>query len=72
MDRQYTHNLLDRLTPEQFEAVANLLRIMVEPAAGANPATSPDDASKSTSTDERGIVHGEGLPDTDVLRKFGL
>jgi len=81
MDRQQAHQLLDRLGPAQFTAVAQLLEVLAtgpeplmhslsqapieEEEITAETAASLDRARASLARDE-GISHEE------VLREFGL
>ncbi|MDX2181500.1 MAG: hypothetical protein SFV18_18035 [Bryobacteraceae bacterium] len=72
MDRARAPELLDRLTPAQFEAVERLLGVMADPWSElpvedeeVNPATARalDEARLSLS-------RGEGIPHEEVLREF--
>jgi hypothetical protein len=82
MDRQYAHELLDRLGPTQFSAVAQLL----EALAGGPPqrlsealAQAPreeDEITPETATAlaaaRTSLARGEGIAHEEVLREFGL
>ncbi len=81
MDRQQAHQLLKRLTPAQFTAVAQLLEVL---ATGQESLLSS--LSKATVEDEEitaetaaaldsasnSLARGEGIPHEEILREFGL
>jgi len=76
MDRQYAHQLLDRLDAGQFTAVSRLIEVMVDPVARAL-AAAPLDDEPLTEEDIRRIreAQAEGQCGTsmeDVLAEFGL
>jgi len=79
MDRQQAHQLLDRLGPEQFTAVAQLLEILApEPllvslsraAVEEEEITAETAAALDRSRDS--LARGEGVPHEEILREFGL
>ncbi len=81
MDRQQAHQLLDRLAPAQFTAVAQLLEVL---ATGQEPLLYS--LSKATVEDEEitaetavaldrarnSLARGEGISHEEVLREFDL
>lgn len=81
MDRQQAHQLLDRLGPTQFTAVAQLLEVLttdVESLAHSLARTPVEDEEVTTETAaslERArasIARGEGIAHDEILREFGL
>lgn len=81
MDRQQAHELLDRLAPAQFTAVAQLLEAL---ASGPEPLrqslaradVEEDEITPETSADldraRASLARGEGLAHEEILREFGL
>jgi hypothetical protein len=80
MDRQQAHDLLDRLGPAQFSAVAQLLEILAAPhPLFESMADAPlDDESLNTETSQTlarsrdSLARSEGIPHEEILREFGL
>jgi hypothetical protein len=78
MDRQHAHQLLDELRPAQFDAIARLLEVMVEPlpqSLALAPAEDEDITSETAASLERArnsLARGEGIPHEEILREFGL
>lgn len=78
MDKQHAHDLLDRLPPDQFEAVAHLLEAMIDPAAQSIADASFEDEQITAETaaeldrSRQSLERGEGIPHGDILREFGL
>lgn len=81
MDRQQAHQLLDRLGPAQFSAVAQLLAVL---AAGPEPllhSLSQAPVEEEEITPETAaaldrarasLARGEGISHEEILREFGL
>ena len=81
MDKQQAHQLLERLTPAQFTAVAQLLEVLAtgqesllyslskapveDEEITAETAAALDSARNS-------LARGEGIPHEEILRAFGL
>jgi len=78
MDRQHAHQLLDELSPAQFDAIAKLLELMVEPlpqSLALAPLEDEDITPETAALLERArisLARGEGIPHEEVLREFGL
>ena len=81
MDRQQAHQLLDRLAPAQFIAVAQLLEVL---ATGQEPLLhslsqapveqeeiTPDTAA-ALDRARASLARGEGISHEEILREFGL
>lgn len=77
-DKQHVYHLIDQLDPGQFQAVAQLLEVMVDPVARslANAPVEPEpiSAEEAAALDaaHASIQRGEGIPHEDILREFGL
>lgn len=79
MDRQQAHQLLDRLGPAQFTAVAHLLEVLAgEPLLQAL-AQAPveeeeitEDTAAALDRSRASLARGEGIPHEEILREFGL
>ena len=81
MDRQQAHQLLDRLGPAQFTAVAQLLEVL---ATGANsllqslsqaPVEEEEITAETSAALDRShasLARGAGIPHDEILREFGL
>ncbi len=81
MDRQQAHQLLDRLGPAQFTAVAQLLEVLA-----AGPETLLQSLAQAPVEDEEitpetgaaldraraSLARGEGISHEELLREFGL
>jgi len=83
MDRQQAHQLLDQLNPVQFEAIAQLLKILaaterVEPLAlslGQAPVEEEEitpETAEALNRARASLARGEGIPHAEILREFGL
>ena len=79
MNRQQAHQLLDRLDPAQFTAVAQLLEVLApEPllVSLSKAPTEEEDITVETAADldraRASLARGEGIPHDEVLREFGL
>ena len=77
-ERKQTHALLDKLSDEQFDAVRNLLKVMVEPlsrwlalAPVEDEEITPETAAALTRA-RASLKRGKGIPHDDILREFGL
>jgi len=75
MDKQHAHQLLDQLESGQFEAVARLLKVMVDVAL----ADAPLDDEPVSEEEERAVAaskewfkHNEGIPLEDVVAELGF
>ena len=81
MNRQQAHQLLDRLDPAQFHAVAQLLEVLTaasEPfleslskAEFENEELTPETAAGLTHARES-LTRGEGIAHEEILKEFGL
>ena len=77
-DKQDVYRLIDQLDPGQFEAIAHLLEVMVDPIAKslakADVEDQPISAEEAAALDaaHASIQRGEGISHDDVLREFGL
>lgn len=81
MDRQQAHQLLDRLAPAQFTAVAQLLEVL---ATGPEPllrslSQAPVEEEEITpetaaalDRSRASLARGQGIPHDEILREFGL
>jgi hypothetical protein len=79
MDRQQAHQLLDRLGPAQFTAVAQLLQVLAgEPILQALAQTPIEeeeitaDTAAALDRSRASLARGEGIPHEEILREFGL
>jgi hypothetical protein len=57
-DRQHVHQLIEQLGPEQIDAVARLLEVMVDPVSRAL-AAAPSDDEPVTEQDRRRFQDGQ-------------
>ena len=77
-DRQRVHHMIDQLDPGQFQAIAQLLEVMVDPIArslaNAPVEDEPISAGEAAALDaaHASIQRGEGIPHEEILREFGL
>ena len=65
-DRQHVHQLIEQLGPEQIDAVARLLEVMVDPISRALAAAPPDD-EPVTEHDRRRFHEGYSWFDDNPL-----
>ena len=79
MDRQQAHQLLDRLGPAQFTAVAQLLEVLApEPllvSLSKAPVEEEEITAETAAALDRArasLARGEGVPHDEILREFGL
>lgn len=81
MDRQQAHQLLDRLGPAQFIAVAQLLEVLTTAPesllASLSRATVEEEeiapeTVASLDVARASLARGEGIPHDEILREFGL
>lgn len=81
MDRQQAHQLLDRLGPAQFAAVAQLLEVLAtgpEPllqSLSQAPVEDEEITPETAAALDRArvsLARGEGISHEEVLREFGL
>jgi hypothetical protein len=79
-DRQHVHQLIEQLGPEQIDAVARLLEVMVDPVSRAL-AAAPSDDEPVTEQDRRRFHEGQawfanrggkGLSMDDVVAATGI
>ena len=78
MDRQNAHRLLDQLDAGQFDAVASLLEVMVDPSVVAI-GDAPIDDEPVTQKEERAVAVSKewfqanpGIPFEDVVGELGF
>jgi hypothetical protein len=70
--------MIDQLDPGQFQAIAQLLEVMVDPIArslaNAPVEDEPISAEEAAALDaaHASIRRGEGTPHEEILREFGL
>ncbi len=81
MDRQQAHQLLDRLAPAQFTAIAHLLEVL---ATGQAPllhtlsqATVEDEeitpeTAAALDCSRASLARGEAITHEEILREFGM
>ncbi len=69
-DKEHAHELLDRLGPNQVEAVVRLLEVMVSPEEDGDT-LSPAEAKAVAEADEW-LKHNQPIPHEEVLAEFGL
>lgn len=81
MDRQQAHQLLDRLAPAQFTAVAQLLKVLAtgpEPLLESLSQVPAEDEAISEATAatldraRASLARNEGISHEEILREFGL
>ena len=81
MNRQQAHRLLDQLAPAQFTAVAQLLEVMAaepEPLLVSLSKVPVEDEEITEETAaalnraSASLARGEGIPQEEILREFGL
>lgn len=79
MDRQHAHQLLDRLGPEQFTAVAQLLAVLAPEPFAASLSRAPVEEEEITAEtsaaldrSRASLARGEGIPHDEILREFNL
>lgn len=76
MNREEAHHLLDQLGPAQFEAVAKLLEVMVEPLARTLALAPVEDEEITPETAaaldraRSSLARGEGIPHDEILSEF--
>jgi hypothetical protein len=76
--RQYVHELVDRLPPEQLRVVETILRSMLDPLS-RRLALAPIDDEPFTEQDRQAVAeadewlrHNKAVPLESVLADFGL
>jgi len=81
MNRQRAHQLLDRLNPAQFTAIAQLLEVLATEPEPLLVSLSKNLVEEEEITPETAaaldqsrasLAHGEGIPHEEILREFGL
>ena len=82
MDRQQAHQLLDRLAPAQFTAVAQLLEVLatgpesLSHSLSQAPVEDDEEITPDTAAALDGarasLARGEGISHEEILREFGL
>lgn len=79
MDRRQAHELLDRLGPAQFTAVAQLLEVLAGEPLLPSLAGAPEEEEEITAEtgdaldrSRASLARGEGIPHEEILREFGL
>lgn len=81
MDRQRAHQLIDRLNPAQFTAVARFLEVLasdVEPLARslAQAPVEEEEITEETASAlaraHASLARGEGISHAEIAREFGL
>lgn len=77
-DRQQAHELIERLSPGQVRAVAQLLEEMVDPVSRAI-AHAPYDDEPLTPEEEKALdearewfKHNKGIPHEQVMAELGI
>ena len=77
-DKQYAHELIDRLAPSQVPAVVGMLEALLDPVSRAI-ASAPVDDEPLTAEDQQALAeaedwlkHNEGIPHERVLAELGL
>jgi hypothetical protein len=78
--KQHAHELIDRMAPSQVSAVVGLLETMLDPVSRAI-ANAPVDDEPETEEERHAVAAskawlaehpGQGIPQEEVLREFGL
>jgi hypothetical protein len=79
--REHAHELLDRLGPVQFTAVAQLLEVLTTAADPLLQSLSQvpveddeitADTAAALDRARASLARGEGIPHEEILREFGL
>jgi hypothetical protein len=77
-EKQYAHELIDRMAPGQVAAVVGLLEIMLDPLARTLAGAPYDEESVSAEeareveAAKASLARGVGIPHEEVLGEFGL
>jgi len=77
-NRQHVEQLIGQLAPEQLEAVAHLLEVMLDPVARsvANAPFEDEEINAATAAEldaaHASINRGEGIPHEEIMRQYGL
>lgn len=77
-NRQHVEQLLRQLAPDQLQAVAHLLEVMLDPVARsiANAPFEEEEINATTAAEldeaHASIARGEGIPHEEIMRQFGL
>ena len=77
-EREQLHQLVDRLTPGQAQAVGNLIRTMLDPVARAVAGAPPDDepvpAAQAHQLDQarEWLRQNSAIPHEQVLADLGV
>lgn len=70
--------MLDHLAPEQVEAVAHLMEVMLDPVSRALAEAPPEDEEISAEEEQavaearEWLKHNKAIPHEEVLAEFGL
>ena len=81
MDKQQAHQLLERLTPAQFTAVAQLLEVLATGqesllySLSKTPVEDEEITAETTAaldSARNSLALGEGISHEEILREFGL
>lgn len=70
IDRQYAHDLLDQLGPDQLAAVVHLLETMAPPDEDRDTLSHAE--RKAVAEADEWLKHNEPIPHEEVLADFGL
>lgn len=77
-NRQHVEQLIGQLAPDQLEALAHLLEVMLDPVARsiANAPFEDEEINAETAAEldaaRASIARGEGIPHEEVMRQYGL
>jgi hypothetical protein len=78
-DKQYAHDLIERLEPEETRVAVRFLEFMLLDPVARSLATAPVEAEPITAEEaaaldeaRASLDRGEGIPHEEILREFGL
>jgi hypothetical protein len=80
-EREYAHELIDRLPERQLSALVGLLKTIVDPVAAALRNAAPIDDEPETEEERQAVSEardrlakrgGKGIPHDEAMRRLGL
>jgi hypothetical protein len=77
-NRQHVEQLIGQLAPDQLEAVAHLLEVMIDPVSRsiANAPFEDEEINSETAAEldaaHASVERGEGVSHEEIMRQFGL
>ena len=69
-EREHVHAMIDRLAPQQVNAIRTLLEVMVPDAVEDEEITAEEEAAIARS--KEWFRHNDGIPLEDVVAELGL